>query len=244
MSVLAALLSAASAGGDSIPSISQTVTYDTAGSFTATPPGSWVSYVQVDVRGAGGGGGEGSYADDTGGAGGGGGGRVFTPSSIAWNSSDTMDVVVGAGGQAGQTGFGVDGGDGGNSSVTLTGDTDTMVAQGGTGGDGGANGGLWPGHGVGNDATGIFAGSTEQFGSNGEDGEVLLLSSDGGAGGAGAGSGGAGGVGGIFPGTEAGDGTAPGGGAGGGYQSSTFTSNGVGGTGAVGRVSITWKSEP
>lgn len=237
--MLSEMLMVVSSGGANGPSRQETVVYDTT-SAGITPP-SWVEKATFKVWGGGGQGGSGSWADDTGGGGGTGG--SYTEKTAAWTPADVIDVTVGLGGSGG-VGLGSPGG---SSYVEVVSSGDRLQAGGGSGAEDGSFGGnSFPGNSLDFMADGVFSGASTGTGVQGDDGEVLLLSSAGGDGGAGAGSGGAGGAGGPMTGLLDGDGTAgsaPGGGGGGGGQrSSGFNIDGAGADGADGRVIVIWKT--
>jgi len=111
-----------------------TVTTFAAGSTSGWSPASGTTQIIVQVQ-AGGGGGGGSSASAGGGHGGGG---AFAWKRLTVVDTDTMDIVVGAGGTAG-TG-GVAGGTGGTSSFTSASGTSftAITCVGGSGGGGGS----------------------------------------------------------------------------------------------------------
>lgn len=191
----------------------QSQTFNNNGTYTV-PAG--VTNVRVQVWGAGGGGG--SRSDSNGAAGGGGGG-AYSFSELAVTPGQTLNIVVGSGGSAGNAG--------GDSQVSLGG-TALVLAKGGagvaenntTGADGGS------------EAQGI--GNQKMNGGKGND-----SGTNGGNGGAGA-NGGNGGNGATnATGANGGVGTAPGGGGGGARRAGFFgVQNRTGGAGGAGRVII------
>ena len=205
----------------SLPSASNSITYTDAGTFSTVFP-ACVTYVCIEVWGAGGGGG-GICTANNGAAGGGGGG--YGQGCFTVTSGTPYTVTVGRGGAGnsnasgsagGTSSVGVlisaTGGGGGGSPVTTCGGS-------GTAGAGGTCGAAI-------NATGT-AGTT---GGNGNPG---------GAGGA-AGNGGAGGATQNTPDAAGNDGISPGGGGGGGRGLTPGGVSRAGGTGGTGKVIITW----
>lgn len=239
--VLAALLTAASAGAVDI-----TNTFTTVGSTTWTCPVG-VTSISVAVQGGGGGGGGSTTGNNRIGAGGGGGACAFSP-ALTVVPGTVYTVTVGAGGAAGTTSGA--GGPGGASSFS-DGVITTLTANGGSGG--GANStGVGGTGGTADGGTSNFSGGDGVNGASG----TPPISAGAGGGGAGTdadgspGSGATGGAGGA--GSPAGGnggnsptaqnngsaGAAPGGGGSGGCKGASASKGG--GAGGKGKVTIVY----
>jgi fibronectin-binding autotransporter adhesin len=225
-----------------------TVTFSTAGTTTWTCPAG-VTSISIAVQGGGGGGGSGTTTNSARGSGGGGGSCAFN-SALTVVPGTIYTVTVGGGG-AGSTGTGAGTGTAGTASSFSGGVISTLNAGGGGAGTNyttaTVNGG------VGGTATGGVVnfsggagsqGRTTAGGAGGGGAGTTAVGAAGsgstkGAGGAGSPAGGAGGTNNNAVGsgnqTAA---TAPGGGGGGGYRGTSGTQNG--GSGAVGRITITY----
>ncbi|MDD2735492.1 MAG: CxxxxCH/CxxCH domain-containing protein [Desulfuromonadaceae bacterium] len=218
--------------------LAATDTYSTAGTFTWVAPAG-VTSVTVQAWGGGGGGGRGGSTNNT--RGGGGAGGQFASSTVTVVPGNSYAIVVGSGGAGGTT-SNTAAASGGSSTFAST----VVVARGGAGGVG-TNGAGGVGSVTGGVGTILFAGGSGSAGAN----------TTGGAGGGGAGSTGSGG---SASGSSAGVGTSvgggngaaglpaspqavglsgvsAGGGGGGGFRISTSRN---GGTGAEGKVIITY----
>lgn len=205
-----------------------TQTFNSDGTFVV--PGG-VTQITVQAWGGGGAGGGSTNAGTSarGGAGGGGGAYVSKLLTVVPGSTLNVEVADAVTGTSGATG-------GNGEPSTIIGFESQVFAAGGTGGAGNTAGGT-PTGGAGGTTT-ASQGDTEVAGTNGGNGATGAGISSG-AGGAGANGGGAGG-GNVTSGTAAGgNGTAPGGGGGGGRTSLNGGSR-SGGTGAAGRVIITY----
>jgi hypothetical protein len=214
-------------------------TFATAGTSTWVAPAG-VTAITVECWGGGGAGG----ATAVNGRAGGGAGGQYSSKVVGVTPGNSYAVVVGAGG----TGGAGNGPAGGDSTFDATG----VVAKGGTGGTSGANGAGGAGSSVGGVGDLVYAGGSGAAGAT----------STGGGGGGGAGSTGVGGDasttaltagtgtangggnGGASPASQGtgGSGATAGGGGGGGYRSSSSTRNG--GSGALGKVVITYTMNP
>ncbi|MFN8349941.1 MAG: T9SS type A sorting domain-containing protein [Flavobacteriales bacterium] len=207
--------------------VSQTFNAD--GSFVV-PDG--VTQIQVQAWGGGASGGGSTNAGSfsaRGGAGGGGGAYVTKTLTVTPGSTLNIDVADAVNGTTGANGTN------GNAS-TIIGFEPQVFAAGGNAGAGNTSGGT-PSGGAGGTTAGS-QGDSEAAGSNGGNGATGVGVSSG-AGGAAANGGGAGGPS-ISTGTSNGNnGTAPGGG-GGGARTSTTGGSRAGGSGAAGRVIITY----
>lgn len=167
---LANLPEQVSSGGAGVPSFMGM--WGTPGTFLWTVPAN-VYRLCVEAYGAGGGGSNGASAPETVAYGGGSGG--YAKASIPVNPGDTVTIIVGQGGAAGNGTFSVscNGGDGTNTNV-ITGAYTVAGAGGGGGkapGFGAANGagGAISGHQVGRQGSpgfGLFGGSTPFVGFN------------------------------------------------------------------------------
>jgi large repetitive protein len=220
--------------------IATTDTYSTAGSTTWTVPAG-VTSITVEARGGGGAGGGSTNAGTgvaRGGAGGGGG--AFASSTLSVTPGQQLTIVVpgqasGSSGASGANGSPAFVGPDGNSANAL------VRAAGGSGGAGNTSGNT-PAGGAGGTVAGSV-GTTRTAGANGADGASGFGISSG-AGGAGAQSGGTGGAGiGTVGGTANGNAGNPPGGAGGGSRTSQNGGSQTGGSGAVGRVVISYSAQ-
>lgn len=196
--------------------------------YTAVGPGTWVcpagvASLTVDCWGAGGGGGNSGNTNSKGGSGGGGG--AYCKSVLTVTPGNTYYIFVGTGGAGAPTGIGnaSAGGFSWFNSANITPGSNAGVLAGG-GGLGGNNGGT-----IGAAGAATYWTSTGTSGVAGSIG----VNNGGGDGGAGA-SGGAGGLGSSSG--NGSSGTVPGGGGGGSDDDATAS----GGSGANGRVVLTW----
>lgn len=224
-------------------------TYSTHGTFTWVAPPGVTSLVVACI---GGGGGAGSANAATGSFGGGGGaGEASLENAVAVTPGMAYTVTVGAGGTGGIGGAGAPGQSTAGASSSFSGDTQTVLAHGGSRGNGGVTGTGGAG------GTGS-SNAVSARGGNGDDGLAATnggggggaggISATGVAGGNGSGStGGIGGVGTVFSGGNGGAGATTGangsagvspGGGGGGALSTGVTKNG--GAGADGAVFLSW----
>ncbi len=209
------------------------ITYNASSTFTP-------SVCSITVQAWGGGGAGGGTTAGTSGtnarAGAGGGGGAFasaTLSSLTPGAPLTVTVAPSVAGVLPGSGNGPNG-----NFSTIVGHEGTIYAAGGTGGTANTAGGS-PTGGAGGVNTAPTQGTTKIAGTAGGAG-ASGTGINSGAGGAGANSGGAGG-GSVGSGTAAGNtGTAPGGGGGGARSSTTSGGNQIGGTGAAGRIIISF----
>ena len=222
----------------------QSLTFNSSGTFIV-PPG--VTSITVQAWGAGGGGASGGTGNRAGG-----GGGAFATKIIAVTPGTSYTVTVGSGGAPGSTGgnssFGAEViAVGGSSGSGLTGGTGGLASNctptvgafsGGNGGGSSSTSGLLNidgGGGGGGAATSSANGRSGANGSNGASGAGGLAGGGVGTGG-GAGGAGDGGNGGFGTFSTGQTGFAPGGGGGGRSEHLTSTA----GSGASGRVSVSW----
>ncbi len=207
--------------------------FNTSGTFDV-PAG--VTQLTVQAWGGGGAGGGSTNAgtfNARGGAGGGGGAYVSKVLTVTPGSTLNVTVASAVSGSSGATG------DAGNPS-TIVGFESQVYAAGGSGGAGNVSGGS-PAGGAGGTIA-ASQGDTKTAGTTGENG-ATGFSATAGDGGAGANGGGTGGAGRASGSGAGGTGTAPGGG-GGGARTSQNGGSQTGGTGAAGRVIITYTPAP
>lgn len=217
-------------------SLGQIITeaFTSSGTFTV-PAG--VTSITVEGYGGGGAGGGSTSAGFVfifpfGRAGGGGGGGGYASSVLTVTAGQNISVNVGAGGTGVAAG---NGGSGGNS--FLSGFTSDFFAAGGSGGTGNTSGGSPVGGSGGNENTGNI---NTTNGTTGGAGETTLFGADSGAGGtAGGPSGGSGG--GSVTNSSNGNAGSPFGGGGSGSATLGNAGSRIGGSGAPGRISITYE---
>jgi hypothetical protein len=229
-------------------------TFNTPGTFQWVCPAG-ISTIQAQCVGGGGGGSNGFFGP------GGGGGEFAAENTLAVTPGKTYQIVVGAGGSGGSGSFSPQAGSNGQNS-TITGDSKTVVANGGGGGprnsnsghgsgghgssnsihNSGGNGGSWNNGNGG--AGGGGSGGTSSAGNagHGATGTNNLTGGVGGTSVAGGGIGGTGGDGGLTNGPTATPGmmptSGPGGGGGGGGFNGSDNYGKPGGNGFAGQVQI------
>ncbi len=241
MAVVALLISPLNLQAQNVTTVR--VSYTTPGVDYVVPTLTGTYDVTAELWGGGGGGGGASVGSGGGAAAGGGGGGAYAITND-FTPINNFTIIVGGNGAGG--GAGSNGNDGGDTKITYN--NDYVIAQGGKGGKGAARGGglaLSTGDGgtkgsVSNSGITVSAGTSNTDGSRGSSGSYM--NPDGGAGGQG-GSGGAGGAGADFAGgicTGRNGANATNLGAGGGGAAAYCGNTGIGGTGANGKVQLTF----